>query len=319
MFYIVLIVFSIYFVVTTLILFIFRKKVPKDTVVAFTGGLGSGKTLIGVSQSVKSYRRYLLLWRLGQLKDRDGKKVPIPLFYSNIPVKIKIPFYARKYFKGQLIKKKFVFAEKLKYEHILTVERVREYSVVFIDELGQFADQYSYDNPFVVVYLQSFIRFFRHFIDGRMFITDQSSSNVVVQIRRRLNVIYNLSEFRRVNFWFYKVKVDQMLITEDIMTIKESNQDDEQYFAGYVPFKFFRFLDFTRLFTYKKYVSRVYAPLYDNVLSSLDNETFGEYYTKYLIDIPKNEQLKKDYKKDGFVTRDKMIDFIEKNNKNFLE
>jgi hypothetical protein len=153
------------------------------------------------------------------------------------------------------------------YEHLTLQERIVEYSVLFIDELGQFADQFSYDNPFVVQYLQKFIRFIRHYIDGYLVLTDQTSSNVVVQIRRRINVIYNLSNFRRFMLFFYKTNVDEVHITEDITTIKNANIPDseQEYFLGYLPFKWFRFLDISRFFTYKSYESRCYKPLFDDI------------------------------------------------------
>ena len=44
-------------------------------------------------------------------------------------------------------------------EHLLMEERLPEGVIVFIDEIGQFASQYDYDNPLVMCNLQEFLDF----------------------------------------------------------------------------------------------------------------------------------------------------------------
>ena len=302
------------------------KKIPKDTVLAFTGGLGTGKTYIAVTQAEKEYRKRVLYWRLGFydevvkkrpfLLPNKKKKAEFPSLYSNIPIRFKAGLFFPKQHKDE--KGKHQWSRTLLYEHILLMERIEQRSVIMIDEVGQMADQYQYDNPFVMQNIQNFIRFYRHFVDGRMFVTDQSSSNIVVAVRRRLNVIYNLHEFRRVWFWFYRVKVSPVMISEDMLTIDAVNQTkttgDEGYefFFGWLPLKFVRFLDITRFFMHKKYESRVYFPLYDDVTFNIEQiPQWQAFTTRYLIDVPQNQEMKKEFKKKGYLTNKELKKYIE--------
>lgn len=288
------------------------KKFPQDTVICLTGGLGTGKTLIAVDRAIKEYRKRLFMWRIGLYNKRKGlkviKKAEMPKLYSNIPVLLKRPIYIGK----SLIPYKEYFSEVLTYEHILLLDRIPEYSVVLIDEVGQVADQYQFDNPFVMQNLQQFIRYFRHFIDGKLILTDQSSSNIVVAIRRRINKIYNLHDFRRNWFFFYKVKVQELFITEDIMTTSEQNIHKEyEFFYGLLPLKWLKFLDITKLFTYKKYDSRCYSIIYNTVYPQGKDSQHKDYKTDYVIDIPNNSEMRKEFKAKGFIPADKMQEYIQ--------
>lgn len=295
------IVLLLFFFLSILVLInlIFQKRLGMEAVLALTGAPGSGKSKVGVTKAVKAYKKRLWIWRLGLMG-----KVPRPLFYSNIPIFFKLPvcfgFGKREW------------SKVLTYEHLVLQERIAEFSVIFIDELGQFADQYSHNNPFVIQYLQKFIRFIRHYIDGIMIMTDQSSSNVVVAIRRRVNTIYNLSGFRRWLFFWYKTDVDEMMIAEDIMTFKDSAIDDgdKQYFMGHLPFKWFWFLDITRPFTTKAYDSRCFKPLFDDIEHSKTPDVWSEYMTKYLIELPNNKAMKDQFKRDGFISAEDMLKYV---------
>lgn len=293
----IVIFISTIFVVWSLIS---QKRLGMETVIALTGAPGSGKSKTGVTKSVKAYRKRLWLWKLGLMG-----KVPKPLFYSNIPILYKEPiiFGLRRRTKWSVI---------LTYEHLTLQDRLVEYSVIFIDELGQFADQYAYDNPFVMQYLQKFIRFIRHYIDGYLVVTDQSSSNIVVAIRRRINTIYNLSKFRRFFFFWYKVNVDEVVITEDMMTIKDSDKatQEQQYFMGHLPFKWFKSLDISRLFVMKHYDSRCYLPLFDGVKYTMGDRRWSEFLTRYLIELPNNTEMRKQFKRDGFIPAEDMLKYV---------
>jgi predicted pyridoxine 5'-phosphate oxidase superfamily flavin-nucleotide-binding protein len=280
--------------------FVSQKRLGMETVVALTGAPGSGKSKTGVTKSVKAYRKRLWLWKLGLLG-----KVPKPLFYSNIPILYKEPICF-----GLFRRPKW--AVTLTYEHLTLQDRLVEYSVIFIDELGQFADQYAYDNPFVMQYLQKFIRFIRHYIDGYLVVTDQSSSNIVVAIRRRINTIYNLSKFRRFMIFWYKVNVDEVVITEDMMTVKDSDKatQEQQYFMGHLHFKWLKMIDISRLFMMKHYDSRCYLPLFDDVKYTMQDRRWAEYKTKYLIDLPNNTEMRKQFKRDGFIPAEDMLKYV---------
>ena len=309
-----LIIFVIFVVgaISVTLNFLRSKKFPQDTVICLTGGLGTGKTLIAVDQAIKEYRKRLLMWRLGLYNKRKGlkliKKAEMPRLYSNIPLLLRRPIYISR----KLIPHREYFSEVLTYEHILLLDRVPEYSVVMIDEVGQVADQYQYDNPFVMQDLQKFVRYFRHFVDGKLILTDQSSSNIVVAIRRRINKIYNLHDFKRNWFFFFKVKVQELFISEDIMTTAEENiHKDYEFFYGLLPLKWLRFLDITRLWTYKKYDSRCYSVMYDDVVKKQNDRQHEGYKTDYVIDIPNNAEMRKEFRAKGFIPADKMQEYIK--------
>ena len=309
-----LIAFAIFVIgtISVTLNFIRSKKFPQDTVICLTGGLGTGKTLIAVDRAIKEYRKRLFMWRIGLYNKRKGlkvfKKAEMPKLYSNIPILLKRPIYISK----KLIPYKEYFSEVLTYEHILLLNKIPEYSVILIDEVGQVADQYQYDNPFVMQNLQEFIRFFRHYIDGKLILTDQSSANIVVAIRRRINKIYNLHDFRRNWLFFYKVKVQELFITEDIMATAEQNIHKEyEFFYGLLPLKWLKFLDITKLFTYKKYDSRCYSIMYDDVVRKQNDSQHQDYKTDYVIDIPNNADMRKEFKAKGFIPADKMQEYIK--------
>jgi hypothetical protein len=274
-----------------------QKKMADNTVVMFTGALGSGKSFLAVHKSIVYYKR-VMFWRSiirilfkNYMKDK-------PLFLSNIPV------YIGKSFP---IIGKPVWAEKLTWEHIILERRIPEYSVVLIDELGQFASQYDFDNAFVMSNIQEFMRFFRHYIDGRLYITDQSSSNIVVPIRRRINQIYNLSDFKRFFIFFYKVNVQEVHIMEDLINVNETNSGEQyDYFFGFLPLKLFYTL---KLLT-KHYDSRCYSINYKAPVS-FNLEKWLTYKTDYFIELPNQLEMKKEFKSKGYLPKDRMLYYLD--------
>jgi hypothetical protein len=276
-----------------------QKKLPNNTVIAFTGGLGSGKTLLAVRHAIQSYRRSIRQYyyeRYIPILNMFPKKFKEkPQFYSNIPVRVGFGIWGKR------------MAQVLTYEHLTLQTRIEEYSTLLIDELGQFANQYEYDNPFVQQYIQEFVRFFRHYVDGRMFITDQSSSNIVVSIRRRINQIYNLSNFHRILF-FYKVNVAEIHITEDLLNIQDSlTPDAEQpYFFGVMLPKIINNLLRVR----PRYDSRCYSINYHAEFKQL-RSIWASYKTDYFIELPNNTDMRKLFKQQGFITPIQMSDILK--------
>jgi hypothetical protein len=276
-----------------------QKKLPNNTIVAFTGGLGSGKTLLAVRHAIQSYRksirqyyyeRYIPILNMFPKKYKEK-----PQFYSNIPVRVGFGLWGKR------------MEQVLTYEHLTLQTRIEEYSTILIDELGQFANQYEYDNPFVQQYIQEFVRFFRHYVDGRMFITDQSSSNIVVSIRRRINQIYNLSNFSRILF-FYKVNVSEIHITEDLLNIQDSlTPDSEQpYFFGVMLPKLLNNILRVR----PRYDSRCYSINYHAQYNQLKS-IWTTYKTDYFIELPNNTDMRKLFKQQGYITPIQMADILK--------
>jgi hypothetical protein len=134
-----------------------------------------------------------------------------------------------------------------------------------------------------------------------MFITDQSSSNIVVSIRRRINQIYNLSNFRKILF-FYKVNVSEIHITEDLLNIQDSlTPDAEQpYFFGTMLPNFLRSL----LRVLPRYDSRCYSINY--LAPFLDFSQWVKFKTSYFIELPNNNDMRKLFKQQGYITTEQM-------------
>ena len=91
-----------------------------DTVVAFTGGLGAGKSFMSVVIAC------MLLWRKRRevkwknLFRKKGEKLPTPLLYSSIPVRV-----SRKESAVILTEKHLLLQEKLVEGSVIFIRRVR--------------------------------------------------------------------------------------------------------------------------------------------------------------------------------------------------
>ena len=195
-------------------------KIKYDTVIAFTGGLGSGKSFLSVSMAVKLLRknRRKVKWHNRKEKIKhffkksyEPKLKEKPLLYSSIPVRVS----------GK------EWAQELKESHLLLTSHIVEKSVVFIDEVGSFASQFEYNNPNIKDNFDEFVRLFRHYTKGGyLVVNDQCSENIVLQIRRRINTVFNLMHFKK---WFgivYTVKVRNISISEEIKTVEELDTED---------------------------------------------------------------------------------------------
>ena len=174
-----------------LLIFILLKKSKsvkptKECVIAFTGGLGSGKTYQAVNYAVKKYKENYKKRK----KEKDYRKLP-PLIYSNIPIEFKR--------KGKKIKSVLLTTD------ILTLsKRVREGSIIIADEFGSIASQYDWNNDKVMDYLNILIRDFRQFTKGGyLIITDQRLGSMPIEIRNRINIVFNCISCK----WFLNIIV----------------------------------------------------------------------------------------------------------------
>lgn len=202
----------------------FKHRSPVDireTIIAFTGGLGSGKTADAVHYGRRIYRRNVLFCRRHRLEK--------PAFYSNIPVRIG-------------------FKEKcriLNNDITLLRTSIPEYSVVLIDEIGSYCSQFDYKVKNADRF-DEFVRFFRHYINGTLICTDQCSENIVLQVRRRINTVHNLQKFRKWPFLpFCTVDMREITTSEEIKSIVNKTDEDDfsdgfrrTWFLGN-PFKFY--------------------------------------------------------------------------------
>jgi len=276
-----------------------QKKIPHNTVTAFTGGLGSGKSYLAVRESIKYYKRLKRSIFIGRLIPIINKKYKNmnPLYYSNIPV-----YIGRLWWFFGIPQ----WSVMLDWKHLTLENTINEYSAVFIDELGSIASQYDYDHPLVMTKLKEFIRFFRHYIDGRLFVTEQSSSDILVHIRRRVNQFYHLSDFKKILFTFFHVNVQEVHITEDIVQIKDTeNIEEKPYFFGFMPPRFIYNLGLKKY----NYDTRCYSI---NYLPDLDiRKQWQEYKSSYFIDLPNMPDFRKLYKQQGYLKHDQVKELVQ--------
>lgn len=213
-----------------LLYFVIKSYVIKyDTIIAYTGGLGSGKSLMSVKMAVKLVRRNRgKVWRYNHIwyyvkrffAKKEKKKAftrikERPMIYSSIPLHFRSNIFAKK-----------EWSLKLEEEHLLLQKKLNEKSVVFIDEIGSFANQFQYKNPNILDNFNEFIRLFRHYTKGGyLVVNDQCSENIVLEVRRRINQVFNLMHFKKFLF-IYWVKVRNISISEEIKTIEEQNTED---------------------------------------------------------------------------------------------
>ena len=113
-----------------------------DTIIAFTGGLGSGKSYLSVKYAIRLLRKNRLkVWfhnavgrkisKVFQPKKPMKPKLEKPMLYTSIPVRISKNEYS------------IILTER----HLLLCDKIIEKSVVFIDEVGSFASQFKYKHP----------------------------------------------------------------------------------------------------------------------------------------------------------------------------
>ena len=220
-----------------LILFFILKPyfIKYDTIICFTGGLGSGKSFNSSNVAVNLLKRMRFkIWIYNHLPWNRKRKKERPQLYSNIPVRIGF----------------FENARVLKDEHLLLQERLPEKSIVYIDEIDQFANQLEFRNPNLARLkdgsggaFDEFCRFFRHYTKGGyLVINTQCSDNIVLNVRRRFNTFFNLFHFRAWGIpliWpniIYSCKIRNMSLSEDVKVIEEGNTEDNmRNLIGFFP------------------------------------------------------------------------------------
>lgn len=231
-------------IIAILIIYIILKPyfVKYDTTLLFTGGLGTGKTLNAVKTGRRIYKKTLFnikfhnwLRKLcNKIRSKHNKKVDkrinkgkqkhitywpikdnqeLPRFITNIPVKIK---------GGKNPKWSSVLTKDM----LLLKQRIPEYSVVLLDELPQLINQFNWNIEEVQHNVNEFATFFRHYIGGKLIMTAQADSEIVKQIRSKMNTYYHLSNFRKFLFFFYKCDICQFVASEIVDNVSIGFYED---------------------------------------------------------------------------------------------
>jgi len=258
---------------------LFKFKIHEDTLMCFTGGLGSGKSFMSAVTVKRAYRKQLRKWR--RRRRFRGYEEP-PLVYSSIPFQ---------YAPG-------LWSVKLTEEHLLLQRRIRPLSVVFLDEIDVFANQFQYNNPCIVNTkggrsggnFDEFCRLFRHYTKGgRLIANSQSIDNLNLTIRRRMNVEVNLTGIKVYKFspifTYYKVRFRHRTGNIEVSTGKNDVIDDYDIQRGLI------------LPCFKMYDTYCYSRRYERVPYKVESE-FNEWKIDDPLTAPYGSVLKLTEKKD---------------------
>ena len=270
---------------------------------AYTGGVGAGKTCLATRQAILCYKRALKSWKWECIKSRIlFRDLPEkPLLCSNVPIlykkKITSEYHyaisewkracrkARKEGRDTPKQEEYTkdipeynarFAScQLTAEILFLQERIPENSVVVVDEVSSFLNQFEYNKNANVNLYDEFCRFCRQYFNGNVIVTDQCISNVILQIRRRLNTVYNLTKHR----YFCKINtvlVREINISDEIVTV--DTKDTNEPFGRYIWFGNW----------FKHYASRCFRFRYTMLPAHVP--TFHtSIYTKNILKCPEKE------------------------------
>lgn len=281
----------------------YNLKHKQETIDANTGGLGSGKTalsvhkiLIRLAQSMRALK-FGLLWLKFKNVFRKNKVslegIPDKIYvYSNIPIIVKkanrFVNFIRRIFRMSPIED--VYCRQLEKEHLLLQKRLPKGCIVFIDEIGAFANQFRFNDLNVIEVFDEFVRFYRHYltieqlnIEPYLFVNDQCSENINLVIRRRLNVVHNLKNF--LHIWRFCFYFERMIsISDEIKTVDyksgQSAGGDTQDNSNF---------RWTFIRSFGRYDSHCYSERYDSVPDGND-KVFVRKKTKDLLVCPSDKK-----------------------------
>ena len=215
-----MVAFVIIAVVLIVLYFFFNPYMIKhDNVTLFTGAPGTGKTCTMVPLAVKRYKKslrayYLKFYIYKVFNRKKLEKLEKPILMSNFPIVTRGLFKVKE------------LSYRINKDVVLLNARVPMKSVLVISEFGSFASQFDFDNPNALDNLDEFMRFIRQYLKGGyMFLDDQSSDNILLQVRRRVGTLYNMLEFHSV-LWVHWSKIRKITISEDIKTIEVGHTED---------------------------------------------------------------------------------------------
>lgn len=213
-----------------------------DTSILFTGGIGSGKSLNSVKLALKLLKKQRFKVNLKNLFKKfinifirfinlfkksnklTLKKLVIykPSLYSNMPILVN--------------KKKHIFCKVLTKDILTLKDRIEENSVVLIDECSALVNQYNWNNAEVRYHLNEFIQLFRHYVGGYLILNAQAESEVVKQVRSKMNSYYRCFDFQKFLFFFYRVRMLHIQISENETSLSsEFIEDNTKRTYGILP------------------------------------------------------------------------------------
>lgn len=224
-------------------------NIKYDTTLLFCGGLGTGKTVNAVKKTgIKVFKGRL--WRTKfrnklrklinkVIKHHNFKKHHIkkkwkvwhklqleelPLLISNIPIR-----YSKKKNLWSIMLEKDMLTleieEKTGQKYLK--KYVPEGSVLILDEISQIVNQFNWNIDKVQHNFNEFIQLFRHYVGGNIIMTAQADSEVVKQIRCKMNQYYELFNFQKFFFGlFYRTQIVQYSASEMVQNVNMQFVED---------------------------------------------------------------------------------------------
>lgn len=257
---------------------LFGVKIPLQNVNFFSGGLGQGKTLLATIRAIKLYKSKLFNYYIDRYVFLSKKAVR-PRIYATYPILLK-DYKISNLFRKKKNKKSKVYCNVLLKEHLTGKIRLPEKVIVVMDEASVYFPSENKKADKEIIWN---FKFFRHFTDGHLFLTDQSISEISKSVRNRVNKVYILSNFNKhflTLFRSFGMSVHKMEYSEDIVNFNNINDLTE-----------FRLLSFFGKKRYEsRYMKKSYEPKVDEEIRS---KFLSSYIFKDSFDKAKDEYLKK--------------------------
>jgi hypothetical protein len=251
-----MIILAIIIIISIILLYFIHINIPfkLQTINFFSGGLGSGKsneaTKLAINLRNRSKIKYYLIGKhptlffavlfscimifVLQIPELMWLKLTIFMFlvllliivykkrniikdkckirtiYSNYPILIG---YKRIKVGNKKIKTK-IWSEPFTKEHFLGKIKCEENCIIVIDEVDRmFPNQPRKSDVEIDVASQQI----RHWFNPTIIMSSQSIGSIDIALRRRINVVYNLSSHKGFFGIFYKVDVNRIIYMEDVV------------------------------------------------------------------------------------------------------
>ena len=220
----IIFIIAIIIIIILFIKFRLRKKTP---IVLFSGRVGGGKSFSMTSDSCSDYRKSLRAWKHVNApllewiylwipyfnKKRKNKELyglDKPRLYSNYPIEYK----------------RGCFSEPLTLEIMLLQKSIPLNSIVVIDEFSAWVDQFEFKESFSPV-LNDHIQKWRHYHGNKshLYIADQCSNNIPIQVRYRCNSAICCLETKHILKFIHITNYKNIDLTDAIKSVEVIDND----------------------------------------------------------------------------------------------
>lgn len=210
----------------------FRKR-KNDIIIMVSGKLGGGKTFTCVNDCLADYSKSLREWKkvnqpclfrriirfIPYFKNLNMKKelygLSKPELYSNFPILIKHK------------KNCDILSKPITNDIMLLNDSIPLNSIVVIDEFSSWISQFEFKESFTEA-LNDHIQKWRHYHGdySRLYVIDQSSDNIPLQVRRRCNKVLYCESVKHYLKFIHILRYKYIELTEDIKTIEINGSKD---------------------------------------------------------------------------------------------